>query len=426
MHQQATQALADLARFPLLKAIIGRRSRRFFKGATLPAGPFSYTSKHEPQPLSELEQTLVVTAVAGQTGWQYLIMHNEHYAPDLPNYAGSAGGRTFPTAAGFQTSDIFFTNDEGIFFLSTRDMPECNIPDPCNDLVGWLEYHRQRIRKLSDRRLVIPPQPPHMEGHNTWVANQPGTLLVCPVGDLAQHMVATLCYLLQNGFVIYDDINNQSIPGMERFKHLADINEPYPLTCIEQLALTEMSVELGTACYSGALLLQAMGLGGWTYNGIDRNTLLGAGGDPQVPGLGFRYDTDPRWPLPNPTGLPGVFEGYCPPHYPDMAAAVDAFCQRKFGPGGPFHRDTPGPYKETSSIRGQARMHDTEFKECVSIQAQYIYDRFGKFPGTVPTLFSLMYLQAQHIDLDFYDQFFQPGSYLDTHARHDETWHGPA
>jgi hypothetical protein len=70
------------------------------------------------------------------------------------------------------------------------------------------------------------------------------------------------------------------------------------------------------------------------FDGVDRFTMLGASGDPDVPGLGFRYDTDERWPLPNPTGLEGVFEGMCPPHYPDMAAAVEAFAERKFGRGG--------------------------------------------------------------------------------------------
>jgi hypothetical protein len=32
-----------------------------------------------------------------------------------------------------------------------------------------------------------------------------------------------------------------------------------------------------------------MGLGGWMYNGVDRHTVLGGSGDPNVPGLGFRY-----------------------------------------------------------------------------------------------------------------------------------------
>jgi hypothetical protein len=38
-------------------------------------------------------------------------------------------------------------------------------------------------------------------------------------------------------------------------------------------------------------------------------------------------------------------EGFCPPHFSDMREAVEALCARKFGPGGPFHPDTPGPWK---------------------------------------------------------------------------------
>jgi hypothetical protein len=38
------------------------------------------------------------------------------YAPHLSNYAAAAGGRVFPSAAGFHTSQIFFTDDEGGVF----------------------------------------------------------------------------------------------------------------------------------------------------------------------------------------------------------------------------------------------------------------------------------------------------------------------
>jgi hypothetical protein len=41
----------------------------------------------------------------------------------------------------------------------------------------------------------------------------------------------------------------------------------------------------------------------------------------------------------------------------------------------------------------------------------------------VPTVHVLMYLQAQHIDTDFYDEFFAPGAYLQTHADHQARWH---
>ena len=134
-----------------------------------------------------------------------------------------------------------------------------------------------------------------MEGHNTWCANRPGSTLIIPVADIAQHTIAGLCFLVQNGYCITDDVN--------------------------------------------------------------RERILGASGDPNVPALGFRYDTDERWSIPNPTGLPGVFEGYCPPHFPDMRAAVEALARRKFGPGGPFHADTTGAWKESGRVRGSAEVH---------------------------------------------------------------------
>jgi hypothetical protein len=92
-----------------------------------------------------------------------------------------------------------------------------------------------------------------------------------------------------------------------------------------------------------------------------------------------------------------------------MAAAVEAFAQRKFGPGGPYHRDTAGAWSDSPGIRGSAQVHSPEFKACVSLQAQYLYDTFGKFPATVPSLMILNYVQAHHLDLEFYDRFFRPG-----------------
>lgn len=262
-----------------------------------------------------------------------------------------------------------------------------------------------------------------IEAHNTWVVNHPGTLLVIPVGDLAQHVLLNLCYMPQNGLVLYDDINSRAIPGIEHYDDIVDVQNVWPITFVEQWSLSELTVELGTSCYAGALMLQAMGLGGWMFNDVDAFSVLGASGDPDVPGLGFHYDTDDRWPYPNPTGLPGVMEGCCPPHYHDMRAAVEALVERKFGPGGPFNPDTPGPWKESRKVREAAQVHDERFKACVALQAQYVYDSFGKFPGTVPSTFLITYLQAHHLDLAFYDTFYKPGAYLSTHADHFARWH---
>ena len=421
----STPGFQDMLSFGLIESLLGRRSRRFFLGAEIPDGVFAFKSKHNPVPLSDLEKLLVVAACGGNTSWHHLIYRAKRYAPHLSNYAGAAGGRTFPSAAGFHTSMTFFTDDDGVYVLDARDAPsfaERN-QDGSLDLKVILDVLKSRIKKIQDGRLRFPSEVPYTEAHNTWVFNKPGTLLVIPVGDLSQHVLLNLCYMLQNGLVLYDDINKCAIPGIEQFRDIVDVDKVWPITFVEQWSLSELTVELGTSCYAGTLMLQAMGLGGWMFNGVDAFAVLGASGDGDVPGLGFRYDTDERWPYPNPTGLEGLMEGYCPPHYSNMRAAVDAVCERKFGPGGPFHPDTPGPWKNSSKVRSAAQVHDERFRECVAKQAQYVYDTFGKFPGTVPTMFLIMYLQAHHIDLEFYDKFYKPGAYLKTHAEHMARWH---
>jgi hypothetical protein len=180
------------------------------------------------------------------------------------------------------------------------------------------------------------------------------------------------------------------------------------------------------SCFSGALALQALGLGGWMFDGLNTMSLLGASDDPDVPGLGFHFQHDQRWPQPNPTGAPGVFEGHSPPHFPSMRDALQALIRRKFGLGGPYNTATAGPWKESARIRGAAKEYPAGVFDCVAWIAQYILDEFGKFPGTVPTMFVRTFLQVHHLDLEFYDTFFQPGAYLDTHASHLAKWHDQA
>ena len=52
-------ALGELLEFPLLKAMFGRRSRRFGMGMTIPDGSLAYESKLAPLPLNDLERALL-------------------------------------------------------------------------------------------------------------------------------------------------------------------------------------------------------------------------------------------------------------------------------------------------------------------------------------------------------------------------------
>jgi hypothetical protein len=426
MNEFGTRGISDFMNFSLVDAILGRRSRRFGMGMEIPSGVFQYKSKHAPQPLSEIEKMAVVTAMAGNTGWHNLIPFNARYQPKLPNYAGAAGGRCLPSAAGFHTSSLFFTDDDGVYVLDTRDAPALVDRQASGqiDFEAFVEANRKRVRKLQDGRLKMPYETPYFEGHNIWVANRPGTLLAFPVVDMAQQMILALMYFLQNGQVMYDDINRRAIPGMQRYERLAKPADVLPLTFAEMFVFSEGIIEIGSACCVGALVLQGMGLGGWMFSGLNPYAVLGVLGDAKCPGLGFSFEQKEGWSVPNPTGLKGVFEGYCPPFYKDMRAAVEAAFERKFGAGGPFNADTPGPWKDSSKVRGAAQVHDEEFLDCLTLEAQYVLETFGKFPATVPSIWLVQYVQAQHIDLESYDKFYKPGAYLGTHAEHMEQWHG--
>ncbi|MGE5855157.1 MAG: hypothetical protein ACM34C_01220, partial [Syntrophaceae bacterium] len=100
--------LGDAAQFTLMEALYGRRSRRFSAGSEIPDGVLSFKSKKPPHPLDPLEQMLVLTAAAGNTGWHYMINRDDSYAPHLSNYSAAAGGRTFPSPAGWEISEFFY------------------------------------------------------------------------------------------------------------------------------------------------------------------------------------------------------------------------------------------------------------------------------------------------------------------------------
>jgi hypothetical protein len=62
----------------------------------------------------------------------------------------------------------------------------------------------------------------HAKRGRTWLStiSHPGTLLVIPVGDLSQHVLLNLCYMLQNGLVLTEDVNARAVPGIEKFRRI--------------------------------------------------------------------------------------------------------------------------------------------------------------------------------------------------------------
>lgn len=111
------------------------------------------------------------------------------------------------------------------------------------------------------------------------------------------------------------------------------------------------------------------------------------------------------------------------PYYPDMRAAVNEFVARKFGPGAAYDPTTPGPWKLPDTVKRSVEPYSDEFVACLGEVAQYVHSTHGRFPSTFTTIVLTGFVQTVHLDTDFYDTHYQPGSYLPTHSQHWERWH---
>jgi hypothetical protein len=423
-----TDALEHLLGFPLLEAMYGRRSRRFGLGMEMPSGPLAFRSGAAPAPLTGLERAVLIAAGTGVTGWHFGVP----FGPDRPDshahYSQRFTGRTAPTAAGFGTPVLFFTDDAGTYLTNTRD----RTPDGVREFDGGVDGARRILERcdestiqLADRRLDLPAQPPHMLPPNVWMANAPGTTLFMPVGDASEQVLGLMTMALANGNVIIDDEAGRPAGDLAPFirSGLLDDTKRTPLSVLQQMAYEANGAELDFMAHNIVLTMQAMGLGGLFLTGLNRWSVLGAFADDGIAGLGFRFVDDERWTLPNPVGLDGHYEALCPPYQPDMRTAAEVYVERKFGDGGAYDPATAGPWRDTAGVKGGVVPYSDEFVSCLGEVAQYIYDTHGRFPATFTTMVLTGYVQVVHLDTDYYDTHFRPGAYLPTHREHWERWH---
>ncbi len=418
-----------LTEFPLFDAIAGRRARRFGLGMEVPSGPLAFRSAAEPMPLTEHERSILVAAGTGVTGWSFGVP----FGPDRPaehaHYTQRFTGRTTPTAAGIGTPMLFATDDSGTYLTNTRDLlpsRPVEVGGSRDDALGaMVETVRAHTVQLSERRLDLPAAAPHMLEPNLWMANAPGSTLFMPVGDASEQVLGLMAMALGNGNVLVDDVAGRPAGDLARFIRSGLLKEDkrVPLSVLQQMAYEANVSELAFIGHNMVLTMQAMGLGGLYFNGLNRWSILGAFNESGIDGLKFRFVHDSRWTLPNPVGLDGHFEALCPPYVSDMREAVEIFVRRKFGPEGAYDPGTPGAWKDATSVKKSVTPYSEEFVDCMSEVAQYVYDTYGKFPNTFTTMVLPGYVQAVHLDTDFYDTHYQPGAYLVTHAQHMERWH---
>jgi hypothetical protein len=420
--------VTELLHYPLAQAIFGRRSRRFGLGMEIPSGPMAFKSRSEPVPLSELEQAILVAAGTGVTGWNFGVPVGPRQPDAHGHFAQRLTGRTMPTASGIGTPVLFYTDDNGTYLTNTRDLQPTRIRELYeieDDAERIIAVCRESTVKLSDKRLDLPALPGHMLEVNLWWGNSPGSTLFMPVGDASEQFLGVLSLVVGTGYVVMDDELKQPAGNLAPFirSGLLDEKKVNALSVLQQTAYEANCAELSFMAHNIVLTMQGMGLGGLFYVGLNRFSALGALANSGIEGLGFTFVKDERWSVPNPVGLDGVYEALCPPYYPNMRAAVEEYVKRKFGPGGTYDPATPGPWRDSAKVKRSVTPYSDEFVDCLTEIADYVYNKHGKFPGTFTTMVLPGYVQAQHIDTEYYDTHFQPGAYLDSHATHMARWH---
>ena len=303
--------MEHLLRYPLLGAMFGRRARRFGLGMEITSGPLAFKSRHAPMPISELERALLLAAGTGVTGWSFGVPHGPDRPDEHAHYSVRFTGRTAPTAGGFGTPAMLFTDDDGLYVTRTRDvsperMREFNdIEDDADRILAVTRAHTER---LSDRRLDLPAAPPHMLEPNLWMANAPGSTLFMPIGDASEQVLALLAMAVGNGNVLMDDEAGRPAGDLAPFirSGLLDDAKHIPLSVLQQSAYEANCAELAFMGHNIVLTMQAMGLGGLYFNGLNRWSILGAFAEKGIKGFGCRFVHDARWTLPNPVGLDGI------------------------------------------------------------------------------------------------------------------------
>jgi len=416
--------------FPLFEAMMGRRSRRFGFGMELEYGPFTYKSEKEPFPLSEDETAILVAAATGLTG--AILCEG-----DTQGGMVKSVGRTHPSAVGAHRTQLFFTNDDGLFlYQGTKHkmskMKEYETEEDRNKIRGFYDEYTV---KISEGRFDLPQAEPGLFAHNLWVTNTPGSTLFMPVTDVSQDLIrlmVNMCdsrggarYSKTGGYYIVDERKGMRAAGCEKWAENGLLNKEniLPLGRLEKIIVSWLCAEGAMMGTLMQLAMAATGIGGWLHGGF--TPLVVMGGTPICKGLGMRFITPKEDPFPNPVGLDGYFEGFCPPYYKDMNAAVEAAVE---GMGEKLDdwekRGMVLPHKVSNEEFEKAVPGvSDEGIECVKDICTYIFEEYGKFPAFNDTMHLLYFIQAHHLDTDFYDKYFKDGAYLDTHKNHFDMWH---
>ncbi len=358
MDNRMKGAVADF-----LKILRERRSRRFGLGMKMATGPMAYQSRHPGVPLTEAEEAVLVFAACGVTGFALAdLMYEQGQGGTIMS---RLSGRTIPSGDAAHTVALLVMNQDATYYVKRpQDFAPGEIPELAQlaERGEYVELYRRSRVKIRAGRVEPSLEPIFNINCNLWSLYDPAATYFLPVNELTWIYRNGLLEILNentNVFVVDERAGFQAA-GLKRFAksrggHLFDDPRQGRMITIQQLEefVTEfVSVEQGMMLQNIALMVQAMGLGGfphWAahtfgwfqalgfrmaemrasrYLGMGRilsslSRLLGR--DPAVPYVqGLEHD-----------GIAWI-KPMCPPYYSSMEAAVRAFVENKVGTQGIF------------------------------------------------------------------------------------------
>jgi hypothetical protein len=404
---------------PVLEAIARRRSRRFPLGCTLPSGALEYPSQKPPVPLNDIELAILCWSGAGITGSVSGDFGTKYGGTVPPGWVGKAT----PYACNVHNTKLFFANDDGTFVYDPKKATKRVEIETEADWSKIMTYYKEDCIKVLDERVEFTPKALLAGMH--WNINKPGTTVFMPVVDQAEEYIDFLFGIFDYegyGYRLFDDMKRQSA-GLQGWIDNGKLKGPeVPLSSFEQSLLTNNLAPAYFMLENIHLAAEAVGLGSMVFGGYTGQIMLGI--TSMSKGLSFRPQIGKNG-KPNPVGLDGVFEAYCPPYYKTMNEAVDAFLDKKFGSGSPYAPEYKGimPFKDWHAIQPDFRKPSKLSIDQVKSFCTYVYETYGKIPGTTDTKLMPVWLQVHHLDVDFYDKFIGKEILTEAQRYHMERWH---
>jgi hypothetical protein len=429
--------------YPLIDALLRRRSRRFGRGMKLNGGPLAYTSELPPQPLSIEQEAALAFAACGITG--YALAELPYESGPVPEAGGGNimkqfVGRTAPSADAAHLSTVFLIDDTGTYLLRRpQDFPTRDVPgliQAAHEHKLNLLYERSRIR-ISDRRLDVERKLPFLPPFNKWSANVPGSTYFVPVSELTILYLNMLLSAFSGDFnyFVVDDRNGFRPAGIASFGRKrggALYDDPrdgrlLTVSALEGWLLELSAIEVGGILQNLGLMTEALGIGGFPHFAahpfawqqvlgfrmeVPRLSRVIAAGIGMMVGMRLLgQDIE----VPTAVGLERegevLIKPYCPPYYPTMKQAVHAFVDTKFGPQKGCFRDGGAntAWREPQKVKAEIPEYPASAVDATVAYCEYIHRRYGRFPAACGPFRTIMAYQAHQLDRNFYERFYRTG-----------------